>query len=359
MAKKSKDTSSAVRVLFASRGLLYMSVDDGFALPEDWNVMLTTARKWYIETRKSQAKYQIPVELPPGIYQIFKEKLTTEDGQKYVNTDFGLAKVVEDWKTERILRMSSKSEVLFRVPGGYRVYYTLKGNMLDQFFEINSPVDKAYVILSTASEEQYETRVFYDKSMEREAPEDEWYREYDTNGRKLSVLGNLEGLKNGIHIRNKSLQVTRRDINFISLRYSYSYDWEPADYVIEVKTDEGEELPAGKVYVFSDTDGKNIPIGFANMWDIREEGTISLSKSWQIYRSWTLTKSTKAGERMYINGVLNLRGNGLTKVEIYAKGLENLTVSDGTIVKLGADYSEIELSVSKTTKVHISFDYLI
>ncbi|MEJ5257732.1 MAG: hypothetical protein WHS64_05740 [Fervidobacterium sp.] len=341
-----------ILVLFNSNGLLYKTVDDGFVLPENWEVVLTTAQKWYVETREVQPKYQIPAELPLGTYHMIGEKLVAEDGQIYVNTPFGLAKVIESGKSERILRVSSKSDVLFSVPGGYKIYYTLKNNVLEQFFAIDSPVDKAYVILSTAPGEQ---QVMYNKvAMVAESAMAE---EYGAAGRKIFVLGNLEGLKRGIHLKNKSLQITRRDVNLIRLSYSYSYDWRPADYVVEIKT--GEELPAGEVYVFSEILGNSIPVGLARMPDINKEGSLTVSKSWQIYHSWNLIKTTKAGGRVYITGELNLKGNGLTKVQIYAKGLSNLTVSGGTVTKSTADLAEIELPVSGVAKVQISFNYLI
>ncbi len=95
------------------------------------------------------------------------------------------------------------------------------------------------------------------------------------------------------------------------------------------------------------------------MPDLNKEGSVFISKSWQVFHSWTLTKSTKIGGRVYITGELNLKGHGLTKVVIQAKGISNLSISAGTIVKQLADYAEVELNVSGVAKISISFSYLI
>ncbi|WP_448377298.1 hypothetical protein [Fervidobacterium sp.] len=344
--------SADILVLYNSYGLLLKSVEKDFTLPADWQVIQTSASKWYIESKNIGPRYQIPVELAPGTYTIQDGYLVSENGEVFINTSYGLAKVIEKPKIDNVLRMSEKADVLFQIPGSYRIYYSLKDDVLEQFFSLRAPIDKAYVILSTAPEEQRSVNLAYSKMAAAESAQ-----EVGSAGRKIFVLGNMEGLNNGINIKNKSIKVIRKDVNRINLNYSYTYDWQPADYVVELKM--GDELPAGDVYVYGNILGYTVPIGRTWMPDINKEGNIFVSKSWSIYHSWTLTKSTKAGGRIYITGDLNLKGNGLTKIVMYAKGLSNLSISTGTIVKQAADYVEIELNVSGVAKVTISFNYLI
>ncbi len=341
-----------ILVLYNSYGLLLKSVEKDFIIPTDWQVIQTTASKWYIESKNIGPKYQIPVELAPGIYTMKDGYLISENGDVFMNTPYGLAKVIEKPEAENLLRMSENADVLFQIPGSYRIYYSLKDDVFEQFFLLRAPIDKAYVILSTAPEEQRNSNAVYSKMAFGESAQ-----ELSSSGRKMFVLGNMEGLSSGINIKNKSIKVIRKDLNRINLTYTYTYDWQPADYVIELNT--GDELPAGDVYVYGKILGYTVPIGRAWMSDINKEGSIFVSKSWLVYHSWTLVKSTKVGGRIYIVGDLNLKGNGLTKVVINAKGLSNLSVLSGTILKQSADYAEIEINVSGSAKISISFNYLI
>ncbi|AMW32772.1 hypothetical protein SAMN04488510_10223 [Fervidobacterium changbaicum] len=340
-----------ILVLFNNYGWLIKNVDDGFVVPQDWQVLQVSASRWYVESKKTDTKYELPSTLPLGTYTITENYLVSETGEVFANTPFGLAKVLEKGKVQNVLKLSEKADVLFRIPGFYRIYYSLKGDMLEQFFELRAPVENAYVILSTAPEE---SRVAFSKMAVAQSVE---AVETSAAGRKIFILGNMEGLDKGINIRNKVIKVVRRDVNRITLNYSYSYDWQPADYVVELKT--GEELPSGELYVYGNILGYTVPIGYTQMPDLNKEGNIFVSKSWQVFHSWTLTKLTKAGGRIYITGDLNLKGNGIAKIVIQARGIANLTISSGTIVKQASDYAEIELNVSGVAKVAISFNYLI
>ncbi len=340
-----------VLVLFNSYGWLVKDVADGFVIPENWKVLHTSASKWYVESKVTQTKYELPTTLPRGTYKIQENYLVSETGDVFTNTAFGLARVLEKGKTENVLRLSEKSDVLFRIPGSYRIYYSLKEDTLEQFFELRAPIEKAFVILSTAPEE---TRVTtYSKMAVAQSVE---AVETTSAGRKIFILGNMEGLDKGVNIKNKTTKVVRKDVNRIYLAYNYSYDWQPADYVVELKT--GEELPAGELYVYGNILGYIVPIGVAQMPDLNKEGSVFISKSWQVFHSWTLSKSTKVGGRVYITGDLNLKGYGLVKVVIQAKGISNLSVLAGTIIKQSADYAEVELNVSGVAKISISFSYL-
>lgn len=340
-------SNSDVLVLFDSYGLLYKDVADGDQIPNNWSILQISAQKWYLETQSTDPKYQMPIQLPVGNYQLINGMLVSDSGDTYVNTPFGLAKLIQNGETKKVLRVSEKTSALFRVPGSYKIYYTLKGNQLEQFFELNSPVDKAFVILSTAPGE--ERNVYYAKMAVSAADE------VSSSGRKIFILGNMEGLKNGINIRNKNIQIVRKDWNRINLNYSYSYTWQPAEYIVNIQC--GDELPAGSVYVFSDISGHTVPVGTASMPDINKEGDIYVSNSWDVYHSWTLTKSTKTSGKTYIIGDLNLKGQGPTKIVINAKNLNGLTVSSGKITKQAADYAEIEFNLSGTAQIKISFNY--
>ncbi|MFN3327459.1 MAG: hypothetical protein ACK40U_01155, partial [Fervidobacterium pennivorans] len=70
-------------------------------------------------------------------------------------------------------------------------------------------------------------------------------------------------------------------------------------------------------------------------------------------------RSAKVGGRVYITGDLNLKGYGLAKIVIQAKGISNLSITSGTIIKQSADYAEVELNVSGVAKISISFSYQI
>lgn len=346
-----KATLPDILVLFNSYGFLYKNVDKDFEFPDSWNVLQVSADRWYIERKVFQQEYINVKELPEGKYTISGNVAVFENGDKYVSTPFGLAKVINEGKTSNVLKVASKSDALFSVPGGYRIYYTLKGNTLEQFFELRSPVDKAYVILSSAPEEGL-ARVSYSKmSLSAESVAEE----ISGSGRKIFVLGYIEGLLNGLNIRNKVLPVTRKDFNKIELPYTYTYNWQPADYFIEIKTT--DELPSGIVYVYSDVLGNIVPIGVANMPDLNKEGEIFVSKSWQVYHSWTITRMTKSAGKVLISGELNLKGVGLTRVVIRGKNISNLRVSHGKIWKEAKDYVEVEIPLSGPVKVSISFNY--
>jgi len=346
VAQKTED----ILVLFNSYGLLYTTIDKEFELPDGWSVLQVSASRWYTEKKSTQSEYLIPVELPSGKYKITSNMAISESGEKYVNTPFGLGKVINEGRNITILKSSEKTDALFSVPGGYRIYYTLKENTMEQFFELRSPIDKAYVILSTAPNETY-TRVSYAKM----AVESALSEEVTTGGRKIFILGYQEGLTSGLNLRNKVFTVTRKDWNKIELNYTYTYNWQPTDYVVEIKTT--DELPAGQVYIYSTILGKSVPIGITNMPDINKEGEIYVSKSWQVYHAWTLTKMTKASGRTYIVGELNLKGNGTVKLIIRGKSIAGLTISAGSVLKTASDYAEIQIPVSGIAKVNISFNY--
>jgi hypothetical protein len=341
-----------VLVLFNSYGWLVKDVIDGFVIPENWQVLHTSASKWYVESKVTQTKYELPTTLPLGTYKILENYLVSETGDVFTNTAFGLARVLEKGKTENVLRLSEKSDVLFRIPASYRIYYSLKEDTLEQFFELRAPIEKAFVILSTAPEET-RAKTFSKMSLAQSSEA----VETTSAGRKIFVLGNMVGLDKGVNIKNKTIRVVRKDVNRIYLAYNYSYDWQPADYVVELKT--GEELPAGELYVYGNIFGYTVPIGIAQMPDLNKEGSVFISKSWQVFHSWTLSKSTKVGGRVYITGDLNLKGYGLAKVVIQAKGISNFSISAGTIIKQSADYTEVELNVPGVAKISISFSYLI
>ncbi|MEN3041770.1 MAG: hypothetical protein ABDH59_00440 [Fervidobacterium sp.] len=338
-----------ILVLFNSRGLLYTTIDKEFEVPDGWNVLHISSPRWYVENNTIQPEYLIPANLPEGKYKIIGNIATSDNGEKYTQTPFGLAKILNEGKTSSVIKLTEKSDALFSVPGGYRIYYTLKETILEQFFEIKSPVDKAYVILSTAPEENI-VRTSYSKMALETISE-----EVTTAGRKIFILGYQEGLRKGINIRNKTLSITRQDWNKIYLNYNYTYAWQPADYVVEIKTT--DELPAGEIIVYSNILGKNVPIGITSIPDINKEGEIYISKSWQVYHSWVLTKMTKASGRTFIAGELNLKGNGLAKLIIQGRNISGLSISLGNIIKTASDYVEIQIPVSKVVKVNISFTY--
>jgi len=110
--------------------------------------------------------------------------------------------------------------------------------------------------------------------------------------------------------------------------------------------------------VFSDISGYTVPIGTAYMPDINKEGELFVSKSWEVYHNWNLTKSTKLSGKVYITGELNLRGYGPTKIVIRANNISGLSISSGTIKKQTADYAEIEFNLSGTAQIKISFNYV-
>lgn len=349
-----QNQSQDILVLFSSNGLLYTTVDKEYEVPEGWRVLQVSSSRWYIESYTENQKYEIPVELPRGIYELNDNVAIFENGEKYVQTPFGIGKLVKESQAKNVLKSSDKAEALFAVPGGFRIYYVLKENTLEQFFEIRSPIDKAYVVLSTAPEEN-NVRLMYSKAV---AAESAMAEEVTAEGRKIFILGYQEGLKNGVNIRNKVLNITRKDWQKINLQYTYTYNWQPADYVIEINT--GEELPAGQVYIYSNVSGKVMPIGLGTMPDVNKQGEIYVSKSWQLYHSWTLNKLTKLGGRVYIVGDLNLKGYGSAKVILNGKSIKDLSITPQNtykILKSSADYYEIEIPVSGTAKISISFSY--
>ncbi len=343
-----------ILVLFSSNGLFYTTVDKEFEVPEGWRVLQVSSNRWYIESHTESQKYEIPTELPHGIYELNGNVAIFENGEKYVQTPFGIGKLVKESRAKNVLKSSEKAEALFAVPGSFRIYYVLKESTLEQFFEIRSPVEKAYVVLSTAPEEN-NVRLLYSKAVTAGSAMAE---EVTAEGRKIFILGYQEGLKNGMNIRNKVLNITRKDWQKINLQYTYTYNWQPADYVIEINT--GEELPAGQVYIYSNVSGKVVPIGLGAMPDVNKQGEIYVSKSWQLYHSWTLNKLTKLAGRVYIVGDLSLKGYGSTKVILNGKSIKDLSITPQNtykILKTSADYYEIEIPVSGIAKISISFSY--
>lgn len=340
-----------ILILFNSHGFLYTVVDKEFEVPDGWNVLHVSSDKWYLEKKNVYPEYLLPTQMPEGKYKITANIAVSDNGEKFVQTPFGLAKIIQEGRTSTILKSAQKTDALFQVPGGYRIYYTLKETTLEQFFEIRSPIDKAYVILSTSPEENM-ARVSYAKMSIQASLSDEVV----SDGRKIFILGYLEGLTTGLNVRNKVLNITRKDWNKIELNYNYTYPWQPADYVIEIKTT--DELPSGQVFIYSKILGKDVPIGSTIMPDLNKEGEIYVSKSWQIYHSWTLNKMVKSSGRVQIIGELSLKGNGLAKVIIRGKNLSGLNVSSGSVIKSASDYVEIQIPVSGVVKVTLGFNYV-
>lgn len=341
--------SSGTLVLFRSYGLLYRLVDPDFEVPEGWNVLHVSSNRWYVESKIVPPVYELVQQLPTGRFTLSGNTAIFESGEVFVQTPFGLAKQISDGRTLRVLRHEGRAEALFSVPGGFRIYYNLLGDSLEQFFELRSPVERAFVILSLAPEEVVRGYTLAKAAAELAAPET------TESGRKLIVLGNLEGLRDGINVRNKVMKVARRDWNKVDLAYTYSYDWRPADYVVELKT--GEDLPAGELVVFSQVLGRNVPIGFTKLPDISKEGEVYVSKSWQVYHSWTLSKFTRSSGRIFVAGELNLRGQGAVKLVVRGKNISNFTIQTGTVIRSAADLVEVELNVSGVAKVGLSFSY--
>lgn len=315
----------------------------------------------YLEIKETKTRYELPATLQTGTYKMIKDHLVSENGDTFANTPFGLTKVLEEGKAEYVLRLSEESDVLFKVPASVVVYYILKGDVLEQFFRLQAPVDKAHVIISTAPYEEVERASMYitlyrlTTRVKSTSPE-ALYEETSYAGMKMFLFGDVEGLDKDINIKNKTIKVDRKDFNRIRLTYRSSYDWKPADYIIELKTD--QELPSGKLYIYGDIFGYNVPIKVINMPDITGEGTVFVSKSWQVYHSWVLTKMSKANERTYVTGDLKLKGNGSTRIVIEAKDISNFACSKGTIVHQASDVVEIVVNVSDSETVSISFDYL-
>ncbi len=249
------------------------------------------------------------------------------------------------------MELSENAQAIFQVPGSYRIYYTLNGNTLEQFFEINSPIDSAYVIISSGIDERnLRTDTYYLKMAVAQSVAEESVE----TGRKIFVLGQLSGLKNGINLKNKTLNIQRTDWNLIELPYTYTHSLTPATYSVE-KTD--TELPAGEVLVYSEILGKNVPIFRSYMQDINKEGEISLSKSWQISYSWSLTRYQKISGKFYVTGQLVCRGIGDVKVRLRGKNI-NLQQSTGfTTTKKGSDLIEITFKSNGSTTLNLSFVY--
>lgn len=189
---------------------------DGDVVPSNRGALPFPAQKWYLETLVTDSKYQLLREkFPEGVYQlkVIPSFLKTVKSMPIHLSDWQRSYKLERHKSAK--KGIEKADALFQVPGRYRIYYTLKENQLEQFFELNSPVDKAYVILSTAPGGEgravnYAKTVMADFSAQ----------EVTTGGRKIFVLGDLEGLKGGINVRNKSIPICSQDWNLISLDYS-------------------------------------------------------------------------------------------------------------------------------------------
>jgi len=351
--------SRDVLILFNSYGLLLKNVDDEFTVPEDWKVLSTSARSWYVESVDIQPKYLFPTDIPPGTYRLINGSFESESGETFTKTRLGIVKVVEKGKSEKKLRVSEKAEAVFQIPGAYRIYYTLKEDILEQFFEVFAPIDSAFVIVSNAPEESrnqyYRHDVLYAPTLQMDDSEREEFEVFESTGRKLFALGELNGLNKRLNVKNKTMKVERRDVNIVELSYKYTYDWQPADYVVELKTE--EELVAGDLYVYGDAFGHLIPIKRTWMEDVKKESEIAISKSWQVYHSWELKKLTEIDKRVYVSGDMKLRGKGLVKIRVDYKELNNLIVVGGAITKKALDFAEIELEIDGETAVHIEYDY--
>ncbi|WP_448374942.1 hypothetical protein [Fervidobacterium sp.] len=235
----------------------------------------------------------------------------------------------------------------------------MKEDILEQFFEVFAPIDRAFVIISNAPEESrnhhYRHNVLYAPTFQMDNSDEKEFETFESTGRKLFSLDELNGLNKRLNIKNKTMKVERRDINFVELNYRYAYDWQPADYVVELKTE--EELVAGNLYVYGDAFGHLIPIKHTWMEDVKKESEIAISKSWQVYHSWELKKITELDKRVYVSGDMKFRGKGLVKIRVDYKELNNLIVVGGTITKKSIDFAEIELAIDGETAVHIEYDY--
>lgn len=336
-------------VIFPNYGLLYTTIPTKFELPADWQVVHVSAGKWSLVPEYSPAKYLLPAELPRGVYQLNENIALNESGETYVNTPFGIAKILAPESKKNVIESSEQAEALFRIPASHRIYYVLKGDKLEQYFYVYAAVDSAFVVLSSVPQERG-----YVPTVKTLAAAVE---ESTVSGRKFFVLGTLNGLSKGVNIRNKSVQITRKDWNVVDLNYLGSTDWQPADYVIDIRC--GEELPSGEVYIYGTLLGRTIPLGSTIMGDINKEGSIFVSKSWEVFYSWTLGKLTRASGRNVVTGTLNLKGQGAVKIVLRGKNIADLKLSAGKILRQTADLVEVELNLSGVAKVDISFSYSI
>ncbi|ODN31331.1 hypothetical protein [Fervidobacterium thailandense] len=335
-------------VIFPNYGLLYTSIPTKFELPSDWQILHVSASKWSLVTEYTPAKYLLPVELPRGVYQLKEALAITESGETYVNTPFGVAKLLTAESRKNVINSSEQAEALFKIPASHRIYYVLKGDRLEQYFYIFAAVDSAFVILSSVPQERG-----YVPMAKMMAAADE----STVSGRKLFVIGTVNELSKGVNIRNKTIQVTRKDWNVIELNYLSSTDWQPADYVIDIKC--GDELPGGEVYIYGTLLGRTIPLGSTIMGDINKEGSIYVSKSWDVFYNWSLGKITRVSGRNVVTGTLILKGQGAVKIVIRAKNIADLKISTGRILRQSGDFVEVELNLSGTAKLDISFSYSI
>ncbi len=336
-------------VIFPSYGLLYTSIPTKFELPTNWQIAHVSASKWSLVTEHSPAKYLLPVELPRGVYQLTESIVTTESGETYISTPFGIAKLVVAESKKNIIKSSEQADALFRIPASHRIYYVLRGDKLEQYFYIYAAIDSAFVILSSIPQER--GYIPTGKILAAAAEES------TVSGRKLFVIGVVDELSKGVNIRNKVIQVSRKDWNVVELNYLSSTDWQPADYVIDIRCN--EELPGGEIHIYGTLMEKTVPLGSTIMSDINREGSIYVSKSWEVFHSWSLGKLLKVSGRNLVSGTLNLKGQGAVKIVLRAKNIADLKLSSGKIIRQAADLVEVELNLSGVAKVDISFSYSI
>ncbi|WP_448378427.1 hypothetical protein [Fervidobacterium sp.] len=345
-----------VLIMFSSYGLLLKSVENGFLVPDDWDVLHVSASQWFLETEKMDEKYEFPAEVRPGIYRLEEDYLICESGEVFKKLEYGIAKVIEKAHSRKMLRTDEKAEGLFKIPASCKVYYILHGNNLEQYLHLNAPVEEAYVIISNAPGES--KKDYFAFRMAAESPRlfpDDLENEDESAGRKLIPLGKLKGLEKGLNLKAKELIVERRDLNIVEFNYRYPYNWEPADYCIEIKTN--EELIGGMMYVYANVFGKSIPIKRVVIDDIKQEELIYISKSWQVYHSWLLKKATKMDKRVYVGGELRLKGKGPVRIIFNFREINKLVVPKGKITKESSDYAEVELEFEGEESIYIEFDY--
>ncbi|ABR30411.1 hypothetical protein SU69_02785 [Thermosipho melanesiensis] len=322
-------------ILYPSHGILVKKIEDGFILPENWEIK-NIDTTYHIEdfVVDEMLKY-VPNISGEFVYK--DNLLISKDGKYYKILDGHFFEVTQIPKlVKKIFIDSPEATATFLINGGFEFSYILKESELYQFLNIFADIDNAFVLVVSEPRNTY--RTFSAKLEEK-----------NIEGKKIYQLGQLEGLKNKKHVLLDKINIVRSNYNLIEIGDS-SVDWQPTNRLVYIKTP--KQIPSGKVSVWEKIFNKFLPLDEIFLPDIDSEAEISLGKSWENWYKWEIKMSLNLGNRKKVIGNLYLKGNGNYRIKIYGKNIDMKT--SAKIIKKLEDY--VILSVSGPQTVSIEYE---
>ncbi|QTA37239.1 hypothetical protein JYK00_05705 [Thermosipho ferrireducens] len=333
-------------VLFHDSGIYISTVSNGYEIPENWEPLTVDAQRWFIETKEYNMKFVLAtVDDLSGIVTVDDGYYVDSDGNKYAFIDGNLfGKVYRQESSKRYLLFDSKiATATFKVPSLFEIYYVLKNDELFQFFRVKSDVDEAFVVAVLSPAGGYIKQRSYAMMSEG----------INSLGKKIYILGELDGLKNGMNILRKTLKIEREDYNFVYLNFKSSTNsWIPAQRIIRLKTP--EQLPRGRIVVWSPVNGYTLPLDEVYLPDVESETEINLGSSWEGWYKWQLEKLLKYSQRTMVKGTLFIKGKGKFLIKISGNNIKDLK-TNANILSVAGDYALLQVNLKGYAKINLEF----